>query len=127
MSAPFRELFVELPAALFDALKGIGEAAVQKAQQSVTEHRPHLPTMRDAMASSAAVARALCDRFGWRHYELSRSPMHCETDLFVRRLCGHRDQFALDDRLFHLGPDEVIDALEDLNTKRRCFCVPRPQ
>lgn len=31
--APFRELFVELPSAVFETLRGIGEAAVAQATQ----------------------------------------------------------------------------------------------
>ncbi len=120
--APFRDLFTELPTALFDALKGIAESAIADAER----RQAYVSEVNDVIRSydSAAVARAVCERYGWLRYTMSRSVMHCETEIVVRLPCMHKQVFTLPDQVMEDSPVAVVDYLDLVATSGRpCFCV----
>lgn len=129
MSAPFRELVVELPRALFEVLQGIAEAAVRPATMATPRRDSELL----AFLRGATPRRLFAERYGWLAIE---EPIFAAdddaVDLVVRRGCGHRSRVRLDGRLFtELRPRAALDEL-DLQLfrhdehERRCYCVPRP-
>jgi hypothetical protein len=133
--APFRELFVELPRAVFETLQGIGEEAVRRAggMEHVlgTLYPARPPTLLDVVQSEAG--QALCGRYGWRGFEVRRLADRYETRLVVERSCGHRTACDLWDEVL-LAPRTARDALvltdaldEHDRTGRRCYCVQREE
>lgn len=123
-SAPFRDLFVELPRAVFDALQAWGEAVIVKAQQPAPAPRPRTPTALDRTT-------LLAWRYGWREAESWRNPWDCTTEIVALLQCGHRQRYTIEDRAFLAEPGpawqlHVIDRVVD-NTPRDCYCVLRCQ
>jgi hypothetical protein len=125
--APFRQLFVELGAELFAALKGIGEAAVVKAQAPAPAGRSLVTTTLDIM-TGGAVVDVLVKRYGWRQLVTwYRSPRSDEVEFHVRRGCGHRHRIAIDEVELHLDQNPafaLFDALDRRAHERDCYCTP---
>lgn len=124
--APFRELFVELPRALFETLQGIGEAAVAKATTTTTAGQT-LGATRMAY-DDGAIARWLCQRFGWVSVTTQRSPALRETHFCARMPCRHWHVIPVDDQvLYDSMPGAFIDAIDAYQEDypRSCYCTPR--
>ncbi|MGN6107245.1 MAG: hypothetical protein ACTHU0_19210 [Kofleriaceae bacterium] len=92
-SAPFRDLFAELPRALFETLRGIGEAAValaeSRASASTPGRRSQLSALSEAL-QTGTLATAICQRYGWSSLEVSRHPSDAALLLCATLPCGHR-------------------------------------
>lgn len=129
MSAPFRDLFIELPRAVIETLQGIGEEAVRKEHHRQYAPQIEAPTMRAALRSPT-VLRCLCERYGWESMEVSRSAECQTTRLWPWWPCGHRQLFELPDALLMaMGRAGIEGLLDDLDRQseagRRCYCVQR--
>lgn len=131
-AAPFRELFVELPRALFESLQAIGEAAVERAKGDTTSLLKDLyPAPRLWFAWLEPAARALGEFYGWREViRTERDPLDHYITLVVRLGCGHRQRYRIDElsmlRADHAASriDLICDIIE--RTERPCQCVQRP-
>jgi hypothetical protein len=135
VSAPFRDLFVELPRAVFEVLQGIGERAASDGLAQM--HRDLYPARREprllTFLRNAEMRRLLAERYGWREIgEPALAVADDGVDLVIRRACGHRSRVRLDGRIFdELRPRAAIDELDRHLFRfhergRRCYCVPRP-
>jgi hypothetical protein len=123
-NAPFRELFVELPRAVLDALKGIGEAAVKAAQPQSTIASSTYKILEAYRHDP--IADAVCVRYGWRNYEVSRSAMHRTTEFGVRWPCKHSARIDIPDWIIEDGSGGILDALDRAESLGRpCFCMQR--
>lgn len=121
-SAPFRDLFVELPRAVFDALHAWGEAAIVKAQAPV----PVAP-FRIGPPTALSYPTILSARYGWRQCDSWRVEYECRTTIEAVLNCGHRQRYYVTDHLAANGPHDqiaIIDRVVD-NTPRDCCCVQR--
>lgn len=131
-SAPFRELFVELPRALFETLQGIGEQAVRNAPSPAllrdlypTPRRTFVDTLREP-----SVGHILCHRFGWGSVSVIRAATEPAVDFRVFLACGHRhrirvSEMALEDAASPV--DVTLRALERGMLVRSCYCVQREE
>lgn len=137
MSAPFRELFAELPRALFESLQAIDWDAAAAA------HRGHGVRRPDALAHSFKsdyrptprlvsqdYVRHVFARYGWTDAEVRRCPAITQTELIAWLACGHRVVYRIDEIELHRtanaqGELALLDRLVD-REPRRCCCVPRP-
>lgn len=121
----FRDLFVELPRALFDALQAIGEAAVERA-------RPPIAATPPPFAWFDRFVAALRHHYGWREFlRVECHEAECWRALVVRLSCGHVQRYMLDELAMLRAPsasaalvDLVCSAIE--NTERHCQCVQLP-
>jgi hypothetical protein len=128
--APFRDLFVELPRALFAVLQGIGESAVRNTPSPFQPRRePQLLMFLRNAGARAVIAR----RYGWISIDEPKfAPDDDAVDLVVRRACGHLSRVRLDGRIFeeyrpHAALDELDRRLFRHHERgRRCYCVARP-
>jgi hypothetical protein len=123
---PFRDLFSELPRALFDALKGIGEEAVRKAQPPIVHRGPSVASQ----LNDEPIVGYLCQRFGWKSVEVWRHAASRQTGFGGRLLCGHRFAFDISDSTIEdAHPLRVIDLIDRVWTSvrrvRSCYCVQR--
>jgi hypothetical protein len=127
MSGPFRELFSELPTALFDLLKGIGEEAVRKAQPPPLHHRPSITSQLSGPINDAWLGDYLCERLGCKRISTFRAADRRELEFAVCMLCGHKRQFAisecaLEDPIATMYSDMIESACRG---SKRCYCVER--
>lgn len=123
--APFRDLFVELPAAVFESLQAIGEAAVVKAQRPAPTKAPPRPTL-----FADHHIRLVLSRYGWRRAETRRIEHEATTYVLAELDCGHGQMYPVDERSILLagspaGEIELLDRVVE-RTPRRCYCVRRP-
>lgn len=128
-SDPFRDLFVELPRAVFEALQGIGEAAVTRATERMRRPIGRRWTAGDVLREQL-VGNHLRSRYGWQSFEAKRLPDRCETRIYVWLGCHHRHVIDLPDQLLeHTGRpafEAMLDALDrEAEQARRCYCVQR--
>lgn len=128
MSAPFRELFVELPVAVFDALHAFGEAllAREQAQHPVTVQR-----QRSSFDWLNRMERVLAVHYGWFEViRTERSQLDHYTTLVVRLGCMHAQRYRLDElSMLRAGtPASQVDLVCSIieNTERSCYCVQLP-
>lgn len=129
--APFRELFVELPRQLFEALQGIGEAAVKKAQAA---ERPsgvsYLRSTMDVLAGRM-FAGIMREQFGWHGNDVFLLADRDAFELRTRLSCGHLHRIEFDARSIALAPSSgqmfeyIFDRLEAGANDRLCSCVLR--
>lgn len=117
--APFRELFVELPRAVFETLQGIGEQAVRKASEP-----PRRSTFGTIELNDAA--QMICRRYGWRNCEVVRCAASRDFEIGVRLLCGHQLRYVIDDYAL-ASAAHTIDAIDSAvqENPRFCHCVPK--
>jgi hypothetical protein len=123
----FRDLFAELPKALFEVLKGIGEESIKQAQARTPQvHRR--PGVATTLCSDPLVGY-LCERLGARNMETWREATSRNTGFSARMLCGHKRTFMLDDSAIEDAKSHlIIDLIEDAcAAAKRCYCVGRPQ
>jgi hypothetical protein len=126
--SPFRDLFVELPRALFDALQGIGEQAVRNAQKPTPHHRPSIASTFTDATNGKWLADWLCERFGWTHVEVWRSAADRNVMFMVGMGCGHNTEFSVSEMLLESIPQTgIADLISDCwdHADRGCFCVQR--
>lgn len=128
MGAPFRGLFVELPAAVFEALQGIGEAAISARQTAQTAAPP--PRQRETLFSERWIRR-VHSRYGWHWAQLQRREDDRTMRILAELDCGHLQSYSVDERSVALvrGPADEIALLDRIvdTTERRCLCVQRPE
>lgn len=124
--APFRDLFVELPAAVFEILQSIGNEAARRALPPQPVNPP--PTSNLDRIDNAG--RALARYMGWREViRTERVQFECWTDILVRLDCGHIQRYRLDDLVLlrSIGSEWADCTLTTIeNTERACQCVQRP-
>lgn len=126
---PFRDLFVELPRAVFETLQAIGEAAVEKARRTpltlaTMSHVLKTAYRRHPVFDSIAI---LCRRHGWRRCVSTRRAATAEIEVAVTRGCGHTSRLIVDEVAMAAVPD-AADHLSRLfeghdQRGRGCFCV----
>ena len=129
----FRDLFIELPRAVFDALQAIGEGAVAKAG-GVADMSSMAYAMKTAYRPTRVRATdcvdALMRRYGWVKAETRMMASLAETYIIAELECGHRMLYELDDRelLLCASPAEEIKIIDRVIDRkpRRCSCVMRP-
>lgn len=128
-ATPFRDLFVELPAAVFEALQAIGEAAVVKAGAPAVARLPR-PDRRDSLFTERWIRR-VHERYGWHWAELRRHESTEEMQILAALDCGHLQVYIADRRAVALvrGPVDEIELLDRIvdRTERGCQCVRRPE
>jgi len=120
--APYRSLCVELPAALFEALRALGDAAVTQAA------RPDpLGIPARTLAEDQLVAERLMQRYGWRRVASWRQVQRRCTAFAVVLSCGHSASYDLHEVTLRAGehPLDALDAMVE-RTPRNCCCVQRP-
>jgi hypothetical protein len=121
--AIFREMFVELPAALFEALKGIGEQAVREAQ------KPRTTTRATPSARADLLLRALQERHGWRSFLSHRSEQRRSFIVRFVRACVIVSVVEYPEQPLHLDARDAVDAAFDFfdraELERPCTCIPR--
>jgi hypothetical protein len=122
--APFRDLFVDLPAALFETLKGIATEAVRRAK--VDSYPPGNVERVSTLFDSAQYGRLLCERYGWLNAEMTRSPYDRTTEIGVRWPCKHSAVIVVQDNVLESATD-VVDALDHVTARhgRPCQCMQR--
>lgn len=115
MSAPYRELFVEVPP--------------EVAWAADVETTP--TSSRWTRLLDHADFAATCEyRFGWTDYTVGRSLDHELVVVRFRRDCGHMQRIELFERalsLLAIGDvaEAIACALDIENRQRPCFCVQR--
>lgn len=129
MSAPFRELFVELPPAVFEALRDIkeGVAAAPEPSHALSE-APRRPPWWE----SRTLLMAMSERYGWRGANACHRPHDGALDLEALLMCGHTSVVRIDGHTVLLAqrrPDELIDALDRIvaDVEQRCSCVRKAE
>lgn len=119
-SSPFRDLFVELPRAVFDALHAWGEAVIVKAQQP----EPRRPSLFAGKCINVVLAR-----YNWRRAETRRIEHECTTYVLAELDCGHGMMYPISDQTIALAdnPYDEIKILDDAidRTPKRCYCVQK--
>ena len=128
MSATFRDLFVELPLALFETLQGIGEQAVRDAQPQEPYRKPSASSVFISAVNNAFLGDWLCERFGWKSVEVWRCAVSRDTEFGVRLHCGHQCSFPISDMSIEGTPTiQIADLIADAwnSSGRACYCVPR--
>lgn len=126
-AAPFRELFVELPRALFESLQAIGEAAVQRARANAGG--PKSPHSSFDWLNKAA--RVLAYHYGWFEViRIEREMLDHYSTLVVRLDCMHAQRYRFDELAMLLAANQadvanlVCNIIE--TTEQNCYCVQRP-
>jgi hypothetical protein len=136
VSAPFRELFVELPTAVFETLRAIGEGAVEKARTGdyaymfKTHYVPRPAPARRASLFESRHTRLIAHRYGWIDAELRKMIDRDSLQLGVILNCGHLQRYEVNELSIlrcSSAADEValLDSVVD-GTLRGCSCVQRP-
>jgi hypothetical protein len=119
--APFRDLFVELPLAVFEALQAIGEGAAAKAGGGSLDTTSLAPTFKSSYPSNLSflhdvgIGALLCQRYDWAKCAISRSAVEPAVDFRVTFLCGHRRRFSIDEMKLEVDVHQataLIDALD---------------
>lgn len=139
MSAPFRDLFVELPQALLEVLQGIGEAAVYRCTEKRIDDaiarsvEPRRVPRLLSFLRNPGPRRMLAEMFGWLDLnEPLHAAMEPAVELRVIRACGHqtwaiiseRTLESLDDLKPHAALDELVRLLLRHHERgRRCTCI----
>lgn len=124
----FRDLFAELPRALFESLQAIGEAAVERASASTLTTA--IPPPFEWLEK---LGRLMCEFYGWREFRrVEVNQLEQERVLVVRLDCRHIQRYRLDEFSLLRAPamsaglvDLVCSTIE--STPRACQCVQRPQ
>lgn len=124
-AAPLRELFVELPLAVFETLQAIGEAMIAKQREFQS---PRAPAYHQPWYLTEPIAKALANRWNVAEVRLVRRADRDAIQVETRRRCGHLTRGVIDERVLHLAvlpstecvelPDEVFDSSE-----RSCQCM----
>lgn len=129
----FRELFIELPRAVFETLQGIGEAAVRAAEPvpstSTAFVRPSaVSLLLNSFEEGSSLNAHMAERLGWRKFTLMRSAMREEIEVRAVRWCGHRVKGFIDEMGLHaspFAPGAFLDALAGISECRWCTCMRR--
>lgn len=129
-AAPFRELFIELPRAVFEVLHGLGEAVVADALRSPATNRAAAPRpQRSSSLFSDRHIRLVLQRYDWTHAELERAIDDDALVLVVQRECLHwqRYKFHANEIAACHAPREEVELLDRVveRTDRQCYCVQR--
>jgi len=125
--APFRDLFVELPAAVFEAMRDLGEAfEAAVVAQAAAVAQVAQPTVRPERRHIQLVSA----RYGWRAVELVRHEARLELQIVAELECGHRQCYTIDELAIvrahnPVAEIELLDHVVD-RTERGCQCVLRP-
>ena len=120
MSAPFRELFVELPATVFETLRGIGEQAVR---QATTARKPPPPP---PWWTSVRLGPILAEHWSCYYVERAREATRAVVVFRVQLWCRHGVRFEVRERALAIAVfDEAFDLIdrEFQLAERRCLCV----
>lgn len=129
----FRDLFIELPRAVFDALRAIGEGAVAKAG-GVADMSGMAPAVKAAYAyqpplwASAWLWGRLAARYGAEAVEMRRYPQQLMVEMAIRPRCGHPAYSAIDERSLHVAPmSDLLDVIDEAydRAERGCYCMAR--
>lgn len=122
--APFRDLFVELPRALFETLQGIGEAAIKKAGTPPSPG-PLAAAWKPPWWRTEWLWRRLAERWGITALEIGRNATMQTVYLAFRRRCGHCGRGELDERALAIANSNGLDALDRAfdDAERECYCM----
>lgn len=127
-AAPFRDLFIELPRTLFEALQGIGEQAVRQATAPPAHVRPSpVSLLLRSFEDGSRLHAALAERLGWRKFTLMRSAISDEIEVRAVRWCGHRINAAIHEKSLYAAdstPQAFMLALAAMNLGV-CTCMRR--
>lgn len=128
--APFRDLFVELPRAVFESLQAIGGGAIARAREQ-THAAVAPPPRRRASLFEERHIRLVLARYGWRSAGLIRRETVSELQISALLDCGHRQSYRVDE-IAILRACNPVDELELLDrvvdrTERICQCVRRAE
>jgi hypothetical protein len=129
MSAPFRELFVQVPDVLLEILR----AAVTANLSPVPRLGRPSAASRIIEAMLGPVATALCDRYGFEQLEVQRSARNRVLEIVGVRPCRYREhevEVMITDEAIEdaRDPASMVLVVLDRASRRPCFCVapPRP-
>lgn len=96
-----RDLFVDLPLALFEALRGAGEQAMRNATSSTPA--PKLSSLSLALDGLRDHERAIMGCFGWVSMRSVYSPMERALLIAVRLHCDHGVRYSLSEQAVALA------------------------
>lgn len=129
MSSPFRELFVEVPQAILEA---IANEALAKQAESMLRPRPRHPISEPiARLISQRYVHLVMNRYGWTTADVMRMEFDRIMRLVVTQRCGHRTSYEIDERmvLACCAPMDEVDMLDRVfdTQPRGCYCVSVPR
>jgi hypothetical protein len=129
VSAPFRELFVELPLTVFSILQGAVEQAVKAAEAS-TATRAVPKKLSDMLrfALSESGARWLASHYRLQEIAFTRSADRPWIQVACGRWCGHFARAEIEEIAFLRGDGTAVDAIDlaVATARRSCCCMERP-
>jgi hypothetical protein len=132
MSAPFRELFVEVPEVLIDILRAAVNAKLPSEPPHLPYRRPSATAMFVEAMHLEPVVRALCERYGLEQLITQRSARDRTIEIVGVRSCRYLDHIVRVDI-----PDNALEDARDRHelvlkhldraTRNPCFCVAPPR
>lgn len=131
MSAPFRELFVEVPEVLLEILRSAVQNQLSPPESLPARRRSATSLFVEAM-QLAPVVRALCERYGFEQLITQRNARDRAVDLLGVRACRYDDHVArtsISDQALEDTRDRHDLILKHLDraTRQPCFCVAPPR
>jgi ATP-dependent RNA circularization protein (DNA/RNA ligase family) len=137
VSGPFREAFVELTQAAFDAAKQLGEATVEAIVKQA-DTRAQIEMIHAAVSRRQERHRAilrlievLFESLGMRLQRIARESHRDEMTVWVLQACGHPAVYTLDEMrlVLHGSPADLVDyiasSLENDLPLRKCTCMQK--
>lgn len=122
--APFRDLFVELPAAVFESLQAFAEALLVRASEPAPP-----PAYKPPWWRTEYVWRRLAARWGVAEVEIRRRAGELRVAIVFRRRCGHGGRGEMNElALVKCDLPGAIAALDRAfdNAERDCCCMEPP-
>jgi hypothetical protein len=128
---PFRELFVEVPMAILEA--AVRETEQRSTREAAATWRPSKVSLLLNAFSEGPAHRAVCLRYGWDRFVISRMAAFDGIEIRARLECGHVLALPpIGERVLYAAatPTGMAGALLDAIDKRllegpSCFCVRR--
>ena len=128
---PFRELFVELPAQLIEALRAAAELKLEADRQLPPRHEVRGRAAKlDFFMRGHEMQRRICLTFGHTDLVCWRAQYKCSVLIQCRRPCGYREHTVvidIDDHSLEASenwPAYVIDRIKRASASA-CCCVRR--
>ncbi len=115
LGSPFRELFVAVPDALLDLLRGVVDDAIHG--PPTREPRPSLVAALNYEAST----RGLCEQFGFQAISFHRSEYQRTIEVVARLECRHRVQHSICETVLEDAASTtkvLLDVLGELRCQR---------
>jgi hypothetical protein len=130
VSAPFRELFVEVPQVLLDILRAA--VSQQLPAPAPAPSRPSVTAMFVEAMQLPPVVRALCSHYGFEQLLTERSARDRAIDIVGVRPCRYRDHFvvaSITDAALEDARDRhaLVANQIDRAARHPCFCVAPPR